>query len=237
MAEKSMANLRTSLDTICSLDLSTKDEFAHNEEYINFLNKGITKFAVKLAKLDLSENDSKYVSTVFRTVTDLERIGDYAENVMEYAEKLQATESAFSKDAQDEIKRLQAVVEDLYQNTMKLYVNFDQKHFREAYVLEETVDRLTEQMSTMHVIRLAEGTCTAEVGALYLALASNMERVADHFINVVTQAKSLISKSARDELKGLKNIIKSEFEADASNVTVVTDHALNAQENSHSQQD
>lgn len=237
MAEKSMANLRTSLDTICSLDLSTKDEFAHNEEHINFLNKGITKFAVKLAKLDLSENDSKYVSTVFRTVTDLERIGDYAENVMEYAEKLQATESAFSKDAQDEIKRLQAVVEDLYQNTMKLYVNFDQKNFREAYVLEETVDRLTEQMSTMHVIRLAEGTCTAEVGALYLALASNMERVADHFINVVTQAKSLISKSARDELKGLKNIIKSEFEADASNVTVVTDHALNAQENSHSQQE
>jgi Na+/phosphate symporter len=156
---------------------------------------------------------------------------------MEYAEKLQATESAFSKDAQDEIKRLQAVVEDLYQNTMKLYVNFDQKNFREAYVLEETVDRLTEQMSTMHVIRLAEGTCTAEVGALYLALASNMERVADHFINVVTQAKSLISKSARDELKGLKNIIKSEFEADASNVTVVTDHALNAQENSHTQQD
>jgi hypothetical protein len=64
-----------------------------------------------------------------------------------------------------------------------------------------------------------------------------MERVADHFINVVTQAKSLISKSARDELKGLKNIIKSEFEADASNVTVVTDHALNAQENSHSQQE
>ena len=237
MAEKSMANLRTSLDTICSLDLSTKEDFAKNEEYINFLNKGITKFAVKLAKLDLSENDSKYVSTVFRTVTDLERIGDYAENVMEYAEKLQATESSFSNDAKEEIKKLQAVLEELYHNTMKLYVNFDQKNFREANVLEETVDRLTEQMSAMHVKRLAEGTCTAEVGALYLALASNMERIADHYINVVTQAKSLISKSARDELKGLKNIIKSEFEADNTAVTQVADSAVTAQENTETKQD
>ena len=51
MAEKAMANLNISLDTICSLDMSRAEQFKENEEYINFLNKGITKFNVKLAKL------------------------------------------------------------------------------------------------------------------------------------------------------------------------------------------
>ena len=39
-------------------------------------------------------------------------------------------------------------------------------------------------MEENHIIRLYEGICTAIVGSQYMSLASNSERVADHFINV-----------------------------------------------------
>lgn len=224
MAEKAMANLNISLDTICSLDLSRAEQFKENEEYINFLNKGITKFNVKLAKLDLSNEDSKYTSTVFKTVTDFERVGDYAENIMEYAEKLQASESAFSPDAQEEIKKLQGVVGELYQKIMQIYSTQDTTAFREAYVLEETIDRLTEHMSNMHIERLAEGTCTADVGALYLALTSNVERIADHFINVADGLLPLVKSSVRHSIKEVKHEIKDEFKSAEESAKVFEEH-------------
>ena len=224
MAEKAMANLNISLDTVCSLDLSRAEQFKENEEYINFLNKGITKFNVKLAKLDLSNEDSKYTSTVFKTVTDFERVGDYAENIMEYAEKLQASESAFSPDAQEEIKKLQWVVGELYQKIMQIYSTQDTTAFREAYVLEETIDRLTEHMSNMHIERLAEGTCTADVGALYLALTSNVERIADHFINVADGLLPLVKSSVRHSIKEVKHEIKDEFKSAEESAKVFEEH-------------
>ena len=224
MAEKAMANLNISLDTVCSLDLSRAEQFKENEEYINFLNKGITKFNVKLAKLDLSNEDSKYTSTVFKTVTDFERVGDYAENIMEYAEKLQSTESAFSPDAQEEIKKLQWVVGELYQKIMQIYSTQDTTAFREAYVLEETIDRLTEHMSNMHIERLAEGTCTADVGALYLALTSNVERIADHFINVADGLLPLVKSSVRHSIKEVKHEIKDEFKSAEESAKVFEEH-------------
>lgn len=224
MAEKAMANLNISLDTICSLDLSRAEQFKENEDYINFLNKGITKFNVKLAKLDLSNEDSKYTSTVFKTVTDFERVGDYAENIMEYAEKLQSTESAFSPDAQEEIKKLQGVVGELYQKIMQIYSTQDTTAFREAYVLEETIDRLTEHMSNMHIERLAEGTCTADVGALYLALTSNVERIADHFINVADGLLPLVKSSVRHSIKEVKHEIKDEFKSAEESAKVFEEH-------------
>ena len=224
MAEKAMANLNISLDTICSLDLSRAEQFKENEEYINFLNKGITKFNVKLAKLDLSNEDSKYTSTVFKTVTDFERVGDYAENIMEYAEKVQASESAFSADAQEEIRKLQGVVGELYQKIMQIYSTQDTTAFREAYVLEETIDRLTEHMSNMHIERLAEGTCTADVGALYLALTSNVERIADHFINVADGLLPLVKSSVRHSIKEVKHEIKDEFKSAEESAKVFQEH-------------
>ena len=179
---------------------------------------------MKLAKLDLSNEDSKYTSTVFKTVTDFERVGDYAENIMEYAEKLQASESAFSPDAQEEIKKLQGVVGELYQKIMQIYSTQDTTAFREAYVLEETIDRLTEHMSNMHIERLAEGTCTADVGALYLALTSNVERIADHFINVADGLLPLVKSSVRHSIKEVKHEIKDEFKSAEESAKVFEEH-------------
>ncbi|MBR7163061.1 MAG: Na/Pi cotransporter family protein [Clostridia bacterium] len=213
MAEKAIANLNTALDVVCSLDLDKAKDFAETEQHIDSLNKGITKFAVKLSKLELSERDTKYVSSVFRAVTDFERIGDYAENIIEYAERLQQSESSFSEDAKEEVRKVQEIINELYNKVMKIYANLDTTAFREAYILEENVDLMTEQMSNMHITRLADGVCTADVGAIYLALASNIERVSDHFINVADGLLPLVKSVERHTIKEIKHEVKDEFKS------------------------
>ena len=50
--------------------------------------------------------------------------------------------------------------------------------------VEDEIDDITKAMEDNHIHRLEAGICGADVGAQYLSLSSNAERVADHLINV-----------------------------------------------------
>ncbi len=188
MAEIALHNFDLACDIICTLDYSEIEQFRANENELNFLNKEIPRFVVALSKLEMNDADHNYLATTFHTVTDLERVGDYAENIIEYADKLKESDQTFSEIAINEVRRLQSRINDLFQKVMKAYVNCDTSSFEEANIIEDEIDDITEAMGTNHIARMKTGDCTPDVGAQFLSLASNSERVADHFINV---AKSI----------------------------------------------
>ena len=184
MADIAMRNYICSLETICKLDFSQQDQFRENEEEIDYINKELVKFVVELSKLPLSEKDHKYVATTFHTISDLERVGDYAENIMEYADTLKKENQGFSESAIFEIAYLREHIERLYDNIIKAYTTKDSAAFEEADKIEDEIDKITARMEENHIVRLNEGICTAIVGSQYMSLASNSERIADHLINV-----------------------------------------------------
>ena len=81
-------------------------------------------------------------------------------------------------------------------------------------------------MSSNHINRLAHGVCTADVGALYLALTSNVERISDHFINVADGLLPLINKAERHTIKDIKLEVKGEFKSaeESANVFLSLDN-------------
>lgn len=185
MADLAMENFNLSLDIICTLDFSEIEKFNIREEELNFLNQAIVDFVVKLSeKPQLSQKDHIYLSTTFRSVRDLERIGDYAENIVEYAESLRGLNHTFSQDAIDEIRQVQTRISDLYERIMVAYEEESLDALEEANIIEEEIDDITKVMEDNHIKRLEAGICGADVGAQYLSLSSNAERVADHLINV-----------------------------------------------------
>ncbi len=184
MADIAMRNYIYSLDAICHLDFSRQEQFDKNEKELDYINKELVKFVVELAKLPLSEKDHKYVSTTFHTISDLERVGDYAENIMEYADTLKAENEGFSESAVSEIAYMKEHIENLFDRVIKAYTMKDKEALDEAYEIENEVDRITSRMEENHIIRLNQGICTAIVGSQYMSLASNSERVADHLINM-----------------------------------------------------
>lgn len=191
MAEMALHNFNLSCDIVCNLDFSQEETFKANEAQLDFLNKEIVRFIIKLSRLELSAKDRNYISTAFHSITDLERVGDYAENIVEYAQKLKDNGESFSETAIAEIRKLQERIEDLFQKVMKAYVNVDINTLNEADVIEESIDDLTEEMVHNHIDRLNNGACTPDVGAQYLSLTSDAERVADHFINVAKTIREL----------------------------------------------
>ena len=116
-------------------------------------------------------------------------MGDYAENIVEYADKLKEADARFSDEAVAEISEMKRLIRSLYDRAIAAYKNTDRVALNDAYEIEERVDRITEQMTANHIRRLSDGECTPEVGTQYLSLATNAERVADHYINVAKSIK------------------------------------------------
>ena len=190
MAEIAMQNFSLSCRIICTLDFTDIEQFRANEEELNFLNHRIVDFLVKLSNTQLNARDMKYISTAFHAVTDLERVGDYAENIIEYAEHLKAANEKFSDDAISEIEAVRELIEELFGYIVKAYISSDMNALKQAYEAEDEVDIITSEMADNHIRRLSDGVCTADVGAQYLSLSSDAERVADHFINVGKSIKA-----------------------------------------------
>lgn len=184
MADIAMRNYICSLDTICKLDFSKSEQFDKNEKELDYINKELVKFVVELAKLPLNDSDYRYVATTYHTISDLERVGDYAENIMEYATTLKNEEGRFSETAVAEIAYMREQIESLFEQIIKAYTNKDSESLQKAYEIEDNVDHITKRMGENHIIRLNRGICTALVGTQYMSLASNSERIADHLVNV-----------------------------------------------------
>lgn len=185
MSKIAMENYDRAMHAITTLDLSEREVFDKTESRLNFINKELVNFVVKLTgERALSEKDHIYLTTTFRSVRDVERIGDYAVNIMEYADNLIKLRQSFSENARSEITQLNKMVHQLYDKVVKAYSDEDIVALDEANVIEEQIDEYTKMMEDNHIKRMGEGLCNASVGAQYLEMSSNAERIADHLINV-----------------------------------------------------
>lgn len=184
MAGLAIGNFDLALDIVCNLDFSKEEEFLANERELNFINRELVNFIVKLSKLPLSAKDHDYISTAIRSISDLERVGDYAENIVGYAKDLASEGQKFSISAVSEIRYMQEKIENLFRSVMTAYIKNDFQALEETNRIEAEIDKITARMESNHILRLGEGICTPMVGAHYLSLSSNAERVADHLVNV-----------------------------------------------------
>lgn len=197
MAQMAMQNYDRSLHMVTALDFEEKEIFKQTEANLDFLNHELVQYIVRLNALRISEADHHYLTNAIRSVGDLERIGDYAENITEYADVLVDAKERFSNEAIAEIEQMRELVFNVYQLTMKAYMNIDREAYWQAHDYEDEVDKLNELMETKHVERMTAGKCSAIVGAQYIELASNSERISDHLINVGKTIGGLYPRSAQ----------------------------------------
>lgn len=190
MASLAMTNFSISIETICKMDFRCVETFNRNERQINFLYKEIHNFLAKVSGRPLTNTDHIFVSSSFKTISDIERIGDYAKNIIEYAQHLESKNSSFSETAVKEVEELQSLIKQLYDKVMLAFVKIDLNALKAAYEIEEQVDAYTEELANNHIARLERRECSSEIGAQFLSLVANTERIGDHLINIGNTVKN-----------------------------------------------
>ena len=189
MGDLAFTNYKRALDMLFTGELKGKEQFDETEKQINSLNKYITQFLIKLSSQEISETDERKVSSFYHVTSDMERIGDYAENITEYAERMANLKGSFSEHATEEIKQMDAHLTELYKNVELAFSTHSLKNMAVIEREEDATDAMCKKMQQSHIRRTDEGRCSPEAGAVYLQLAVNMERIGDHMFNIANSIK------------------------------------------------
>lgn len=209
MAEMAQKNFVAASNALINMDISSVDKISEREKAINFLNHKITSYLIKINSLDLLENDSKYIGSLFHVVNDIERIGDHALNLSEAAQKSVEDKLTLSDVAKDELRDLFNTTQELLSGAIDAFdkqtLTVDES-FR-LYELEEHIDDLSELYQNTHIARLNNMECTTEAGMLFVNTITDFERVGDHAINI-----AFSSRKGTKAYKQMKAALNSEEE-------------------------
>lgn len=184
MASLASENLNRAMNALITLDEEDIEEVYEVEKNINFLNRSITDYLVKINQTTLPIEDLKSLGALFHVANDVERIGDHAENVADAARMRKEKGIGISKTAQKELGEMLDMVNELIRYSVEMFAENNETHIKEITELEERVDAKEREMQRTHVGRLTRGECTAEAGMLFSDIVSGLERVADHATNI-----------------------------------------------------
>ena len=183
MASLAKQNLSLCFEGVCVYDPKNEKIITKNENQIDSMNSEITKFLIKLSPLVDGES-IKTVGSYYHVVNDIERIGDLAENLFDYATEMEEKGLVFSDVAMVEIKTMYSVIMEMYDIATKTFDTDEVVDLKRLSTLEQKTDELKKQFSMAHFERLSQTGCSMELGGYFISIISNLERVGDHLVNI-----------------------------------------------------
>ena len=191
-------NVQASMEALFEKDEKKIEEVFEREKIINQLQHGINHYLVKLTNTTISEKEHTIVTALFHTVSDIERVGDHAENLAELAQSLIEQELNFSDKAKQELREIIETATSCFEMSMRAYEFSDKAIAQKAIPLEDKVDSMETKLRSRHMKRLADNTCDSLAGIVFLDVISNVERISDHACNIaqtiLDENKSLTSE-------------------------------------------
>ncbi len=184
MASCAVSSLRKSIDTIGNYTDAAAEELFENENRVDHYEDVIGNFLVKLSSHNLDDSDSIRVARLLKVIGDLERISDHSINIVKSAEEIHKKQIKFSESAQGEIRVLSDAINEILTLTTKAFTENDLNAAHQVEPLEQTIDKLKEEMHLRHIYRLQNGRCSIETGFVLSDLLTNLERVSDHCSNI-----------------------------------------------------
>lgn len=213
MARLTQETLKMSMEVVTTYDAKKCAEVIDNENAIDIFEDKIGSYILKISSKDLSENDSKIVSSMLHTIGDLERISDHAVNIVEAAEEMHSKKIKFSQQALRELPVIVNAVSEILDMSINAFVNNDVNLAKNVEPLEDVIDQLRSDLKTRHIERLRNGKCTIELGFILQDLLTNFERVSDHCSNIAVYLIQISDNSmdTHEYMNELKKLDRSEF--------------------------
>lgn len=213
MAKLTQETLKMSMEVVTTYDAKKCAEVIDNENAIDIFEDKIGSYILKISSKDLSENDSKIVSSMLHTIGDLERISDHAVNIVEAAEEMHSKKIKFSQQALRELPVIVNAVSEILDMSINAFVNNDVNLAKNVEPLEDVIDQLRSDLKTRHIERLRNGKCTIELGFILQDLLTNFERVSDHCSNIAVYLIQISDNSmdTHEYMNELKKLDRSEF--------------------------
>lgn len=183
MAKENVEASFTAVKAGTTADLETVQE---REEYIDYLNKEISKYISKVLVNESNPRDSQYISALFKVCGNVERIGDHAMNICGYTRMIEKQGITFSKEVRIEIDEMKEVCKKALDYLGEIHHDQqeDNQDMKAIEKFEQQIDDMTDDYRKKQLIRMQDGTCSEEGCIIYSEMLTDFERIGDHILNI-----------------------------------------------------
>ena len=148
------------------------------------MEHSITYYLVRLSNTSISIQDRERIDGLFSIINDIERVGDHAENLAEFAQYRIENNLKFSDKALEEISEMSYLALKAIDGALTSLEKIDFAQAKLVIQWENEIDIMEKSLRKKHIQRLNEQKCNPTSGAIFLDLISNLERIGDHSSNI-----------------------------------------------------
>lgn len=179
-------NMSLAMQGVLTGETRDAKTISENESVIDYLTDAISDYLVKFNVQELSDNEANYVRRVFQVLSDLERIGDYAEHLLHLTERCTEKGLSYTPAARSEVELLYENVRKLYDDAIARFRSQDLSidELKHLARLERENRKMVKQAQQSHMDRMRAGECSAEAGIVFTEILISLSRVGGHSINV-----------------------------------------------------
>lgn len=165
-----------------NLIIAVKNEESSVDELHHILDDYLTR----ISSHALSKEESQKLAILIHSVTDIERVADHANNIVEISEFKLKNNMAFSDSAEKELDLMFSKAIASFTYSIEALEKNSKELAQKAISLENEIDILEEKLRENHHNRLKTGICRPEAGPIYLEIIMNLERVSNHSENIAS---------------------------------------------------
>jgi phosphate:Na+ symporter len=161
------------------------------DKLVDPVSKELGNFVNVLMREDLSVAQQKRCFQLKNLLIDIERVGDLAEDIAQYALERLENEVPFSDQAIHDLECLWQHAHRTYLLALQAFQEGNRGLAQQACHLESEFDRLYWQIRQLHIERLEAGVCHPKADVIFTETLRNLERISDHADNLgVSVARS-----------------------------------------------
>jgi len=180
MGAIALANFKRASAILQKYDPVAVAEIDADEACLDQFSDVADQFLIGLSKVIETESEDRQVDMLLQTVPSFERVGDYATNLVELAERLQAENASFSDFAKQELGIVCTAVLEILSITLEAFAKDDNNLAKRIEPLEETIDDMVMILKDRHTKRLKSGACSISSGLVFMEALTHLERTSDH---------------------------------------------------------
>ena len=184
MLEASIINIDKAMNLIYDYRPGIAAEIEKEEDNIDQMTDAASSYMLKLNPHLKDELHIKIIDQYYKDVTEFERLGDHAVNLMESAEQLSKDGNGLTEEAKKELDILRRLIGRILENASLAFVKRDVVAARHIEPMEEVVDDLVNSLHDNHIARLRDGKCKVNSGIIFLDILTNIERISDICSNI-----------------------------------------------------
>lgn len=184
-------NISDSFDSLVQYDEKLRKKVSEREEYIDFLNKGISEYIVSLMASEMNMSDSRKINGYYAIISNLERIGDHAVNLAEYGDDMRKWEIVFSDTVKEELNEMKAQCIAALDNLKEVTSENVERILSQAVIIEQKTDDMRDKYFKKQMQRLKKGKCKPQSGIVFSEILTDFERMGDHALNIAQQYREM----------------------------------------------